>query len=403
MTRSPQNKIELLKIKKYLFALVFSKKPEPRTNPNPVLKKHPGFEIKKDMMWKIHHLYNEIRQMKSLSIEDIYSTLGVDLEPTDSVKCVHRRNHIKGYREEIAKILTISMNQIELNVDRVNICKVTHKIFQSMQAFSQEKPHYIASQWFLGNSPDKNEDMKIAYERYTLASSAEKNDPTFCLKTLKLLLECTRDQVLCSFRTLYLDNILDHIYQWYFIYSESSYEFLIFMPDAFDDIRDFLLDIIDKNPFACYLKIVDEYPERINDNECCLDADELIYLSMDMVNQLASVRDLNRKFNIFYQNLVDFKEHGIFDCECYDLTNYLPPSILKNPSSRCKAPAMASAIISSKQVLPIFTYQAVVSERQAFIRQIVKKDLVQRYFTTPDGNEAPLIQQNLFPRQKKSS
>lgn len=402
-TLPPSSRIEILRLKRSTFAIVFRSQPVDKLKCDPILNKNPGFAFKREMMWNVHQLYNEIRQMKSLSIEDVYATLEIDLEPTDSVKCVHRRNHIKGFREEISKIIDISIQQIQKNANRVDISKITYKIFQSMQAFSPEKPHYIASQWFLGNSNDRNEMMKEAFEYYTLASSMQKNCSKFCLNALVKLLKCTQQQVLNSFRTLYLDNILDHIYQWYFIHSESSYEFLIFMPDAFDDVRDFLLDIIDTNPFAYYIKNKGSMIERVTEDECCLDADNLLYLSMDIVDQLASVRELSKKFDSFYQNYRDYKEHGIFDCYCYDVTDYITNATLKNPDLQESIPTIINQLINSQEIHPIITYQSVIAAKNTFCKKTVKRDILDKYLANKGSIYTELYQQELFKKRSDSA
>lgn len=396
-------RIEILRLKRSSFAVVYTDHLVDTLKCDPILNRNPGFAFKKDMMWNVHHLYNEIRQMKSLSIEDVYATLDIDLEPTDSVKCVHRRNHIKGFREEISKILEISMQQIQKNVDRVDISKITYKIFQSMQSFSSDKPFYIASQWFLGNSNDRNETMKQAFEFYTLASNELKSDTAFCLEALLGLLKCTQGQVLNSFRTLYLDNILDHIYQWYFIFSESSYEFLIFMPEAFDDVRDFLLDIIDTNPFAYYIKNKGSVIEKITDDECCLDADSILYLSMDVVNQLASVRELSKKFDAFYQNYRDYSEHGIFDCHCYNVTEHITSSMIKSPEHQEKIPFIVEDLISQKKVRPILTYKSIISPKNTFTKKVVKRDILEKIIEPPTSQYRKFEQQELLLSQEKSA
>lgn len=395
-TLTPSRRIEILRLKRSTFAIVFNNHPVDKIKCDPILNKNPGFAFKRDMMWNVHQLYNEIRQMKSLSIEDVYATLEIDLEPTDSVKCVHRRNHIKGFREEISKIIDISIQQIEKNANKVDISKITYKIFQSMQAFSPEKPHYIASQWFLGNSNDRNETMREAFEHYTLASNEQKNNCEFCRNALIQILKCTQQQVLNSFRTLYLDNILDHIYQWYFIHSETSYEFLIFMPDAFDDVRDFLLDIIDSNPFAYYIKNKGTMIERVTDDECCLDADNLLYLSMEIVDQLASVRELSKKFDSFYQSYRDYKEHGIFDCYCYNVTEHITNSIIKNPELQEQIPLIIDQLITNEEIHPILSYQSVIAAKNTFCKKVVKKDILEKYLTNKGVTYKELHQQELF-------
>lgn len=398
-----KRRIEILKIKRLSFAIVFKDHEIKKTNRDPILSKHPGFSYQKDMIWGVHRLYHEILELKSLSLEEVYTTLGVDLEPTDSIKCIHRRKHTREFREEIAKIITMSIQQIEKNADRVDMCKITHKIFHGMQAFTADKPYYIASQWFLGNSNDRNDMMKAAFEAYSLAPNNKKNDPDFCVKVLVHLLHCIQDQVLSSFRTMYLDHILDHIYQWYFIHSETSYDFLIFMPDAFDDVRDFLLDVLDTNPFGYYLKKEGDTIERISNEECCLNADNFLYLSMDVVNKLPSARELTKKFDAFFQTYADFNEHGIFDCKCYNVTDQIPLTMPKTQDGQQELICTIENLIRNNNIRPVIAYKSIIAPKQDFIQKIIKRDLLSKIPTHTDQGCRESEQLNLFNATKKQA
>lgn len=366
--------IEILKVRSSVFALVFKTEFQSEESLQEVLSKLPECTFDKKAIRNIHNLYNEIKTMRCLSIEEVFSTLGLEPESNDTLKNLHRRNNIKSFRKEICKIIDTSIDQIKKNIDKVDICKLTYRIFYSMQPFRSDKPYYIASQWFLGSSNDKNEGMKIAFENYTQSSLKQKSDPEFCLLAITQLLETMKAHIICSFRTLFLDNILDHIYRWYFIHSETCYDFLIFMPDAFDDVRDFLLDMIDNNPFALYLHSNGNYIERIGSNECCLDADDTLSVDLKVSENITSLRELNKNLETYYKTYKALNEYGIFTCDCFDISHFIQPGVrLSNQQlidMACKEMDSLEAILS---------YGQTIQDKEDFIRFVVKQDITKQY------------------------
>lgn len=366
--------IEILRIRSSTFALSFSTRHQSEESCQQILSRLPECNFNKQAVRDIRNLYNEIKAMRCLSIEEVFTVLGLEPESSDVLKCLHRRNHIKQFRAEICKIIDVTMEQIKKNVNKIDLCKLTYHIFHSMQSFRSDKPYYIASQWFLGNSNEKNEVMRSAFEYYTLSSLKQRSEPKFCLEAILKLLETIKIQINSSFRTLFLDNIIDHIYHWYFVYSESSYDFLIFMPDAFDDIRDFLLDMMDHNPFALYLHANGKRIEKIGRNECCLDANDMLGIDLDVVESFSSLRELSRNLEKYYTTYKALTEYGIYTCQCYDLSEFVEPGI-KPPTEILVD--MAQQKIPEKN--PILSYPETIQDRQDFMRFVVKPDIIKEY------------------------
>lgn len=371
----PKETIEILKIRSSTFALAFSTRYQSEESCQEILSTLPECNFNKRAVRDIRNLYNEIKEMRCLSIEEVFTALGLEPEPSDSLKSLHRRTNIKNFRAEICKIIDITMEQIKKNITKIDLCKLTYRIFYSMQSFRSDKPYYIASQWFLGNSNEKNEVMREAFEHYTLSSLKLRNNPEFCLEAILKLLKTIKLQINSSFRTLFLDNILDHIYHWYFVYSESSYDFLIFMPDAFDDIRDFLLDMMDHNPFALYLHSNGKRIEKIGRNECCLDANDMLGIDLDVVENFSSLRELGRNLEKYYTTYKALNEYGIFTCACYDVSELIEPGI--KPVIEILIDEVSQRI---NEFSPILTYPETIQDRQDFMRYVVKPDIIKQYF-----------------------
>lgn len=366
--------IEILKIRSSTFALVFNTRYQSEESCQEILSSLPECNFNKRAVRDIRNLYNEIKVMRCLSIEEVFTVLGLEPESCDILKSLHRRTNIKNFRAEICKILDVTMEQIKKNVTKVDVCKLTYRIFYSMQSFRSDKPYYIASQWFLGNSNEKNEIMRSVFEHYTLSSLKQRSNPEFCLEAILQLLETIKIQINSSFRTLFLDNILDQIYHWYFVYSESSYDFLIFMPDTFDDIRDFLLDMMDHNPFALYLHSNGKRIEKIGRNECCLDANDILGIDLDVVESFSSLRELSRNLERYYTTYKALNEYGIFTCKCYDISEFIEPGI--KPQNEI---LIATATQEINELTSILSYPDTIQDRQDFMRYVVKPDIIKNY------------------------
>lgn len=374
MTSKNENiSVELLRIKNATFALVFEDQSKNKEAITEVIQKLPNCCFDKNRLWKIQSLYNEIRDSRVVSLEDVYAVFGIDCEANTPLFCNHKRQCVKEFRQLITNIIDETITQIKRNINKVNIPKLAYSIFYRAQEFTESKPKFISNMWFLGNATQANTNMKEAFESFTMASLSLKQNPQFCVERLEQLLEAIKFSIKDSFRIHYLDNILDQIYHWYFIESETSYDFLIFFPDAFDEIRDFLLDVIDKNPFVYLLRDNNGYYEKLTDDECCLDADNILFIPEDSFEGVKCFRELYRMYDSYYSTHKALKQYGMFNCKCYDITHLVSSTFSKSPYKRKLSLAAIENLISDENYL--FEYKNTIHDKIDFTRHIVKPRL----------------------------
>lgn len=324
-----ERQVELLRIKNNLFGIVYANKNDPILQVEQMLKDLPRCHLDKHRLTKIQKIYKEIKENYIFSLEDVYSVFGGDDEMATPLFCSHKRQCVRNYRNQIHKIINSTKKQIAKNVNRINVCSLTYSMFLKMQEFTEEKPKYIANLWLLGNSTQANIVMREAFEAFTRADISKKSDTQFCLERVLQLLDAIAFSIKDSFRIHHLDSVLDQFYYWYFVESSVSYDFLIFPPEAFDEVRDFLLDTIDKNPFMHFLKESDVFYEKCSDSDTCLDSDNIIFIEEELFNEIKSFRELSGMLEGYYSTHKALRKYGMFDCVCYDLTNKLPKETIK--------------------------------------------------------------------------
>lgn len=369
--------VELLRIKNSTFALVFEDNSNNKEAIADVIKTLPNCNFDKHRLWKIQSIYNDIRENTVVSLEDVYAVFGIDCESNTALFCNHKRQCVKDFRQLIVNIIDETISQVKKNIDKVNIPNLAYSIFFRAQEFTEAKPKFISNMWFLGNATQANINMKNAFESFTTADLSLKQDPQFCVDRLEQLLEAIKFSIKDSFRIHYLDSILDQIYHWYFIESESSYDFLIFFPDAFDEIKDFLLDVIDKNPFVYFLRENNGIFDKLTEDECCLDADNLIFIPESSFEEVKCFRELYKMYDAYYNTHRALKQYGMFNCKCYNITNSVSSTFSKSPYKRKITLSSIEPIINNDNYL--FEYTNTIHDKIDFIRHIVKPRLNRDY------------------------
>ena len=366
-------RVELLRVKKNTFALIFNNKADDIEGVVNLLSDLPACQSNPQRLAKIHRTYEDILNNRSFSLDDVYESLGIDSESNLPLFFHHKRQAVKQYRDIISRIIEKTQEQIKKNTHIVNICSLTYSIFFKVQEFTPEKPKYISNMWFLGNCTASNSVMKKAFEQYTRASTDMKKDPEFCSMCLVELFEAIKFSVKDSFRIHYLDSVVDQLFHWYFTDSEINYDFLIFIPDTFDEIKKFLLELIDKNPFFYFVKKNGYYYDRCMDEETCLDSDSLICISDDLFSEIKCFRDLNRQLDEYYLTHRALYKYGMFNCLCYDITETIPNSISKNFDRQKNSFQYIKAYLRDEHFL--FKHQNIIHDIDVFIKTIVKPQI----------------------------
>lgn len=369
--------VELLRVKKRTFALIFDNRSDDIEAIVRLIQNLPDCYSDPERLVQIRKTYEDIASLRVISLEDVYSVFGIDCESNFPLFCSHKRQCIKQYREVISRIICKTQEQIKKNVHKINICSLTYSIFFKVQEFSEEKPKYISNMWFLGNSTAANSIMKKAFESYTRAGIDKKNDPEFCATCLVNLFEAIKFSVKDSFRIHYLDSVVDQLYYWYFIESEASYDFLIFMPDAFDEIKDFLLETINKNPFFYFIKNQGYSFERCEENETCLDGDSVICISDDLLGEMKCFRDLTRLLDKYYVTHRALRKYGMFNCLCYDITDTIPSNMVKVFEKRKQSFSCIKPYLHENNFL--FKFNEVIQDKEEFVRTVIKPSIQELY------------------------
>lgn len=370
-------RVELLKIKKNTFALIFNNKADDIESVVDLLSNLPECQSNPSRLAKIHTAYDDILNNRVFSLEDVYESLGIDPESNLPLFFHHKRLSVKLYREIISRIIEKTQDQVRKNIHTVNICSLTYSIFFKAQEFTPEKPKYISNMWLLGNRIPSNTIMKKAFEQYTRASDEDKNSPYFCVECLCELLEAIKFTIKDSFRIHYLDSVVDQIFHWYFTDSEINYDFLIFIPDIFDEIRSFLLEIIDKNPFFYFVKKNNYYYDRCIESDTCLDSDNIICISDNLFNEITCFRDLNRLLDEYYLTHRALYKYGMFNCLCYDITNIIPSEISEEIERTKNSFQYIKSYLKDESFL--LKFQNVIHDKESFIKTVIKPKINELY------------------------
>lgn len=365
--------VELLRIKNSTFALVFEDKSDNIEAINKVINSLPNCCFDEERLRKVQLLYNDIRENRCVSLEDVYAVFDIDCDDNTPLFCNHKRQYIKEYRQLIANILDETIEQFKKNTHIIDMPKLAHSIFYKAQEFTEEKPKFISNLWFIGNATQANAIMKDAFESYTTAPIELKQNPKFCTDRLVQLMEAYKFSIKDSFRVHYLDGIVDQIYTWYFIESETRPEYMIFIPDSFDPIREFLLDFIDENPFILLLRSTNNYYEKITTSETCLDADNLLFIPVETFNDVKCFRELHKMYDLYFRTHTALKQHGMYNCKCYDITSRISSSFAKSPSRRKIHISLIEPEINEKNL--IYSHENIVYDKVEFIRNIIKPNI----------------------------
>lgn len=384
--------VEIFRVKKRTFALIFDNRSDDIEAIANLIQSLPDCEFNPERLSIVRKTYEDIANLRVLSLEDVYTVLGIDCESNIPLFSNHKRLCIRQYREIIINIIDKTQEQIKKNIHKVNTCSLTYSIFFRVQEFTEEKPKYISNMWCFGSSTPANNIMRSAFEAFTRASKTQKDDPVFCAECLITLFDAIKYSVKESYGIDYLDNVVDQLYHWYFIESEVRYDFLIFMPDVFDEIRDFLLETIDKNPFFIFVKQRNYHYERSDETETCLDVDNLVCISETLFNQMSCFRELNILLEKYYSTHRALRKYGMFNCICYDVTNTLPSTISKSLEKRTLPTSVIKPYLVEDNF--IFKFLNVVQDKEVFIKTVLKpkiQDIYRESTTKETINNAQVV------------
>lgn len=364
--------IECIHVKDQIFAVSFSKSNKKEETINQLREefKHTGFsQIRFN---KVNSLYQKIRDGRLVSIEDVYSVIGIDNIIYAKNLIGYKRKMTKEYRNLVIQIIDRSITQIQKNIDKVNMPELAYSIFYNAQEFTENKPKYSPKMWFIGNSSAHNKIVSKAFEGFTRASISQKSDPQFCANSITSLLNSYKECIADSFRVDYMDNIIDQIHFWYFTESDQDYNYLIFMPEAFDEIREFLKSVLDNNPFYIYVKIDPENQFMIKKNECepCTNCQNLISIAENSYHHFSSIRMLKSELESFYNKRKALVDYGVLDYSVYDITEYFKKY---DEAKRCK---MEKLIDTISDLQPLITFNGIIEDKDIFIKQQIKQYLM---------------------------
>lgn len=368
---------EILHNKNSTYALIFTDQSKDTETIKGAIDSLPKCCFDEKRLTDITKIYKEIKDGMNFSIEDVYNALSITPESDHEsdvnlpILSNYKRDCIKNYRNHIIRILQATKTQVELNRNKVDVCSIAQVIFKKSQKYKENKPRFIANLWFLGNSKVANKLMKQAFETYTLAPQEMRlNDNEFCANCLIDLFSAYERSVTDSFRIHYLDHVIDQIYNWYFVEPDKHYDFLIFNPDIFDDIKNYLLELIDKNPLCFYVKMVGTYYQKIDANEGCLDADKILYMQDADFSQASCIRKLQKLYNEYFDAYQAFKQYGMYSCECYNISDYVSANFGKTPETKdIHHSAIANLLTPTNLVI---SFNNVISDQPKFIRQHIK-------------------------------
>lgn len=366
--------IECIHVKDKIFAVAFNKS---SNQENTIFQlreefKHTGFS--QTRFNKVYSLYHKIKDGRLVSIEDVYSVIGIDNLIYAKNLIGYKRKTTKEYRNLVIQIIDRSINQVLKNIDKVNMPELAYSVFYNAQEFTESKPKYSPKMWFIGNSSAHNKIVSKAFEGFTRATIEAKSNPDFCADSIISLLNAYKECISDSFRVDYMDSIIDQIHFWYFTESDQDYNYLIFIPEAFDEIRDFLKSVLDDNPFYIYVKMDAENQFMIKKNECepCTNCQNLISIAENSYHNFSSIRMLKSELESFYNKRKALVDYGVLDYSVYDITDHFKKY---DEAKRCKIEKLIRVISNLKSII---SYSGVIEDKDLFIKQNIKQDLMEQ-------------------------
>ncbi len=307
------------------------------------------------LLERVKQNYAEVLSSNTFSLEDFYATLGLQSDKFPKAITNHKNTQVAKYKLLIKNLIDTTFNQIHKNKNIINVPSVTNTIFQVFQPFSEENRRFSSKQWFLNGNSVAGKLIRKCFEKYTYASIAEKHDDNFCIESLFAILNALKESVDETCRVHCLDSILDYFYTFYFIESESSVDFMIFFPDAFDDIRAFLLSLHDDNPFLIYL----DHNYCILPSNCsCLNAELIATASQKLFEEVTQLI-LRRRLEQFAALVKKISRYSAFNCSVYDITDFPNRSDMPIGEIECAADVVA-------------TYKEVLDVPDDFVKNTVK-------------------------------
>lgn len=363
--------IECIHIKEQIFAVAYNKSNSQQSTLSLLRDefKHTGFSLSR--FNKVNALYNKIKDGLLISIEDVYSVIGIDNIIHAKNLIGYKRKTTKEYRNLVIGIIDRSIAQVQKNIYKVNMPELAYSIFYNAQEFTEDKPKYSPKLWFIGNSSAHNKIVSKAFEGFTRASIENKSNPEFCAESIILLLNAYKECIEDSFRCDYMDSIIDQIHFWYFTEADQDYNYLIFMPEAFDEIRDFLKSVLDNNPFYIYVKLDTENQFMIKKNECepCTNCQNLISIAENSYQRFTSIRMLKTELESFYSKRKALVDYGVLDYKVYNITEYFKKY---DEAKRCK---LEKLIRVTTMLEPVIEHIGVIQDKDDFIKQNLKQEL----------------------------
>jgi hypothetical protein len=365
--------IECINFKDQFFAVVYNKSNSQQTTLS-LLKdefRHTGFNPTR--FNKVQSLYHKIKDGLLISIEDVYSVIGIDNLIHAKNLIGYKRKTTKEYRNLVVQIIDRSIAQIQKNIDKVNMPELAYSIFLNAQEFTEDKPKYSPKLWFIGNSSAHNKIVSKAFENFTRASIVDKSNPEFCVKSITDLLNAYKECIEDSFRCDYMDSIIDQIHFWYFTEADQDYNYLIFMPEAFDEIKDFLKSVLDNNPFHIYVKLDNENQFMIKKNECepCTNCQNLISIAENSYQRFTSIRMLKTELEDFYNKRKALVDFGVLDYKVYNITEHFKKY---DEAKRCK---LERLIRVTTLLDPLIEHVGIIHDKDDFIKQNIKQQIAE--------------------------
>lgn len=363
--------IECIHIKEQIFAVAYNKSNSQQSTLSLLRDefKHTGFSLSR--FNKVNALYNKIKDGLLISIEDVYSVIGIDNLIHAKNLIGYKRKTTKEYRNLVIEIIDRSIAQVQKNIDKVNMPELAYSIFYNAQEFTEDKPKYSPKLWFIGNSSAHNKIVSKAFEGFTRATIENKSNPEFCAESIILLLNAYKECIEDSFRCDYMDSIIDQIHFWYFTEADQDYNYLIFMPEAFDEIRDFLKSVLDNNPFYIYVKLDTENQFMIKKNECepCTNCQNLISIAENSYQRFTSIRMLKTELESFYSKRKALVDYGVLDYKVYNITEHFKKY---DEAKRCK---LDKLIRVTTMLEPVIEHIGVIQDKDDYIKQNLKQEL----------------------------
>ncbi|HGF9505241.1 TPA: hypothetical protein ACJEU7_002461 [Acinetobacter baumannii] len=289
-----------------------------------------------DRIKPIQKIYKNIIDLKDFSLENILMSFGIDCEKPTPLFFAIKRKMVREYGKIVQELIAKTIVQIQRNINKVNVCFLAYEIFYQLQPFPDSETKFTCKDWNFGNNARFNNAAKDVYENFVRADAEKKNDPQFCVDSLVNIFTILGEACLSSSKVDFIDRVVDNLYGWYFIESEQSYDYLIFNPDAFDDVIEFLKNAINNNSFSRFICSDEDNMFKIRPAENCLESNNLICLPDAHYNLVNDPKSLESDVDRFFNNYKNFAEHGMYNINCYDLSKFITKNFIDyfkdNPS-----------------------------------------------------------------------